>query len=102
MGPYGIGGIGIGGMSPKRWEQAGNSDAYYLRWEGAYAPDTVMTPATADHIAFNPDARFIDFAPPEMSLFGVTGDGTIGPLGFGKMLGASGKFDRCSVRRFPS
>ena len=102
MGAYGIGGQGIGGISPYRWKDG--ADYYFnrvwSRWEGEYAPYTKMTPVTDDDIAFNPDARFIDFAPPGTTLFGVESDGTIGPLGFAKMLIESGKFDRCTVRRF--
>jgi len=49
--------------------------------------------------AANPSARFIDFLPPEQSLLGEQSDGTVGPLGFGKLLMASGAFDRCAVRR---
>jgi len=59
-----------------------------------------MTPITPADLEMNPDARFIDFAPPGTKLYGAESDGTIGPLGFAKMLVASGKFDRCTVRRF--
>ena len=58
-----------------------------------------MTPATEAQLQQNPDARFIDFLPEGQTLFGVAGDGTIGPLGFGKILVASGELDRCAVRK---
>ena len=61
-----------------------------------------MTPVSQLDIDLNPDARFIDFAPPEVTLFGQVSDGTIGPLGFAKMMVNSGEFDRCTVRRFYS
>lgn len=45
------------------------------------------------------EARYIDFLPPDQSLFGRTSDGTVGPLGVAKILIDSGAFDRCAVRR---
>jgi hypothetical protein len=69
------------------------------RWRAAFSPNTQMTPVTEAQLAANPDARFIDFLPPEQTLFGLTSDGTIGPLGFGKLLVESGEFDRCVVRK---
>lgn len=50
-------------------------------------------------MAANPNARFIDYLRPGETLLGIAGDGTIGPLGFAKILVASGEFDRCAVRR---
>jgi len=95
-------GLQIAGITPHRWLQSwgGSIHSSLIRWMGQYMPNTVMTPATELDIELNPDARFIDFAPPGTTLFGVTGDGTIGPLGFGKMIVDSGEFDRCAVRRF--
>jgi len=58
-----------------------------------------MTPVTEVDMIANPDARFLDFSPPGTLVLGVAGDGTIGPLGFGKALVASGEFDSCMVRR---
>ena len=69
------------------------------RWEAQFLPSTVMTPVTELDVELNPDTRFIDFAPPEVTLFGQVSDGTIGPLGFAKMMVSSGEFDRCTVRR---
>ena len=69
------------------------------RWEAQFLPSTVMTPVTKLDVELNPDTRFIDFAPPEVTLFGQVSDGTIGPLGFAKMMVSSGEFDRCTVRR---
>jgi hypothetical protein len=41
----------------------------------------------------------LDFLPKGTLLFGEQGDGTTGPLGFGKILVQSGEFDRCAVQR---
>jgi hypothetical protein len=69
------------------------------RWEQLFLPGTVLTPATEEEIAANPDARLLDFLPPERELFGLHSDGTNGPLGFGKLVVQSGRFDECAVRR---
>jgi hypothetical protein len=86
-----------------RWMSLGcNSRSPYgfcNRVNGTYLPDTVLTPATEAQMAANPDARFIDFLPPDQALFGRASDGTVGPLGFGRLLVESGEFDRCAVRR---
>jgi hypothetical protein len=76
-------------------------------WNGApwprllrsFVPDTRMTPVSEN--AANQDAYrlFLDFLPEDQTLLGATSDGTIGPLGFGKLLLTSGTFDRCAVRR---
>lgn len=66
---------------------------------GAMIADTLMTPVTQELLDSNSDARFLDFMPAGTRLFGVEGDGTIGPLGFGRALVSSGEFDRCAVRR---
>lgn len=71
----------------------------YGRWNNQFIPDTFLTPSTAANVMANPDARFIDFLPPGETLLGQTSDGTIGPLGFGKLVVASGEFDRCAVDR---
>lgn len=62
--------------------------------------DTLMTPVSQATLETNPNAGLIDFMPDDYSLFGVTSDGTIGPLGFAKILVESGELDRCAVRRF--
>lgn len=64
-----------------------------------WALDTHMTPVSMTQATTEPEARFIDFLPPDQTLYGVSSDGTVGPLGLGKMLVASGAFDRCVVRR---
>jgi hypothetical protein len=71
----------------------------YARWRQSYIPNTVLTPITDEELAANEYARFLEFLPAGQSVFGVQSDGTVGPLGFGKMLVASGEFDRCAVRR---
>lgn len=106
----------------KRWERVGNAIAYlgvgawqipdvwttsqypyhgdpFARWARLWAPETRLTPVSAAVAAANPSARFIDFLPPEQSLLGERSDGTVGPLGFAKLLMSSGAFDRCLVRR---
>jgi hypothetical protein len=101
---FGAIGQHIAGLSPYRWnaiQKYGNPLWKQVPgWDAQYIPNTLMTPVSEMDIAMNPDARFFDFAPPGTTLFGATGDGTIGPLGFGKMIVASGEFDRCTVRRF--
>jgi len=94
----------VAGITPHRWDQI---SGYGLplwkekpRWDAQFLPNTMMTPVSNLDVELNPDARFIDFAPPEVTLFGQTSDGTIGPLGFAKMIVSSGEFDRCTVRRF--
>jgi hypothetical protein len=58
-------------------------------------PDTLMTPSTEAQVKANADALAIDFLPPDTTLFGQVSDGTVGPLGFGKLLVKSGVFDQC-------
>jgi hypothetical protein len=69
------------------------------RWNTAFIPGTRLTPITAAELTAHPEARMIDFLPPGESLFGIPSDGTIGPLGFAKMLVASGLYDRCAARK---
>jgi hypothetical protein len=71
----------------------------WARWRDAFKPNTVMTPVTAAEIIANPEAVMLDTMPSTYTLLGQHGDGTMGPLGFGKILVASGEFDRCAVRR---
>jgi hypothetical protein len=66
---------------------------------GSMIHDTLMTPVSAETLASNSDARFIDFLLPGTTLLGQAGTGTIGPLGFGEIVVASGAFDECAVRR---
>ena len=39
-----------------------------------------MTPISAADAEKNPEARFIDYLPPDQTLLGQTSDGTVGPL----------------------
>lgn len=73
--------------------------APYSRWRDAWKPGTVMTPVTEADVAANPEALLLDTLPVEKTLLGAHGDGTMGPLGFGKILVESGEFDRCATRR---
>ena len=93
-------GARIGGIGAWSLMELPVDDPDRLRWLAQFLPGTLMTPVTEVDMAFNPDARFLDFAPPGTDVLGVSTDGTIGPLGFGKALVASGAFDRCMVRRF--
>ena len=75
------------------------SGAPWPRLLRSFVPDTRMTPV--GHGAADDDAYrlFLDFLPEDQTLLGATSDGTVGPLGFGKLLLDSGAFDRCAVRR---
>jgi hypothetical protein len=64
----------------------------------AYSHDTFMTPVDEATIARDPNSALIDFLP-SGGMFGTDADGTIGPLGLGRMLVESGEFDRCAVRQ---
>lgn len=70
-----------------------------FRWRTAFVPGTVMTPVTPEQVAANPEAVLLDTMPQSYSLLGDSGDGTMGPLGFGKVLVRSGAFDKCAVRK---
>jgi hypothetical protein len=71
----------------------------YSRWRQSWVPGTVLTPITPAELAANPYAFFLDHLPRGQRLLGVEGDGTYGPLGFGKILLGSGQFDTCATRR---
>jgi hypothetical protein len=71
----------------------------YGRWATQFLPNTFLTPVTPERVEANPDARLIDFLPSDKTMFGTTSDGTIGPLGFAKMLVETGEFDKCAVRK---
>lgn len=71
----------------------------YSRWRDSFKPGTVLTPITMDQMRANPETVFLDTLDPGQTLLGTPGDGTIGPLGFGKILVRSGEFDRCAARR---
>jgi hypothetical protein len=71
----------------------------FAQWNKWYRPGSRLTPATEAEATANPYALFLDFLPPEDTLLGQVSDGTIGPLGFAKMIVAAGAFDKCVVRR---
>lgn len=93
------GGGAIGGVGNWRIEQLVSYDGNRKRFENTFLADTVMTPITQEAIDQNPNARFYDFLPPDQTLWGQRGDGTIGPRGLAKLMITSGAFDRCAVRR---
>ncbi|MFP2907010.1 hypothetical protein ACLESD_18585 [Pyxidicoccus sp. 3LFB2] len=80
-----------------KYPHSGNSPGY--RWRNAYLPNTLLTPVTAEQILANPEAVLLDTMPENYTLLGEHGDGTMGPLGFGKLLVRSGEFDRCASRK---
>lgn len=108
---YGTGHINFGGVGVWEWRRTwapsfadsqspGGVFWYqpYGRWHVSFAPDTFLTPVNPSQLMTNEDTRFLDFLPPGSTLFGRESDGTIGPLGFGKLLVESGEFDRCAVQ----
>ncbi|MCY1078790.1 hypothetical protein [Archangium lansingense] len=94
-------GVGTVWHWPARWRTGaypygGDPFSHWNRW---YSPDTLLTPVTEAQAQVNPEALFLDFLPPEQTLLGQVSDGTVGPLGFAKLIVAAGAFDRCVVRR---
>ncbi len=93
------------GVGEWTWDPAWREGEYpystepFAQWNKWYRPGSVMTPATEEEVAANPYALFMDFLPEEQTLLGQHGDGTVGPLGFAKIIVAAGSFDRCVVRR---
>lgn len=86
---------------PARWRQGqypygGEPFSHWNRW---YVAGTKMTPVTQAQVDADPLVVFIDYLPPDQTLLNQVSDGTVGPLGFSKLLLASGNFDRCVVRR---
>ncbi|MEM6995981.1 MAG: hypothetical protein AAF721_36070, partial [Myxococcota bacterium] len=94
------GGVELGGVGSWDLDALDTDDTFRERSLSTFQPDTLMTPVDTITIENNPDASLMDFMPDEYSLFGEKSDGTIGPLGFGKILVESGEFDQCAVRRF--
>ena len=93
--------LGIGNAHLPKWNTGQyplNGDPYD-RMRRLWLAGTKMTPVTTAQATAEPEALFIDFLPPDQTLYGATSDGTVGPLGFAKMLIASGSFDRCVVRK---
>lgn len=109
---HGVGHANFGGIGSWQWRRSGTvsfPDANspggiywrqpYGRWNVSFIANTFLTPVTPAQLMANADARFLDFLPPGERLFGQASDGTIGPLGFGKLLVSSGELDRCAVQR---
>lgn len=69
------------------------------RWKMNWLPATTLTPATKEQIDSAPRTLFVDTIPDSYTLFGQHNDGTMGPLGFAKILLGSGEFDRCAAQR---
>jgi hypothetical protein len=88
-----------------RWPNAWRTGTYpyggepFSHWNRWYTAGTQMTPVTQAQVDADPLVVFIDFLPPDQTLMGQVSDGTVGPLGFSKLLIASGQYDRCVVRR---
>jgi hypothetical protein len=77
---------------PYQWESL-------VHWRDTWVPGTVLTPLTAAEHAANPEAYLLDSMRPGETLYGATSDGTVGPLGWAKLIVQSGEFDRCMTRR---
>ncbi|CAM4037145.1 hypothetical protein COEX109129_05380 [Corallococcus exiguus] len=93
-------GVGTTWHWPIQWRKGvypygGDPFSHWNRW---YTADTLLTPITEAQEQVNPEAVFLDFLPPDQTLLGQVGDGTVGPLGFAKLIVAAGAFDRCVVR----
>lgn len=71
----------------------------FTRWRDSFKPGTILTPITTAELEANPETVFLDTMPSNYTLLGQKSDGTMGPLGFGKILIASGEFDRCATQR---
>ncbi|TSC29581.1 DUF1549 domain-containing protein [Corallococcus sp. Z5C101001] len=96
-----IGGVGNQRIT-KDWlsgQYPHTGNAPGLRWRNAFVPNTMLTPITPEELKANPESVLLDTMPESYTLLGVNGDGTMGPLGFGKLLVRSGEFDRCAARR---
>lgn len=95
----------VPGLGNGKWPAGWRQGVYpyrvdpFLQWNRWYRAVSVLTPVTQAEVDADPMAVFIDFLPPNQSLFGKVSDGTIGPLGFAKLLVASGNFDKCVVRQ---
>ncbi|MFO0728916.1 MAG: DUF1549 domain-containing protein [Myxococcota bacterium] len=95
----------IPGLGPNRVTAVQLSGQYpynglpYARWKDSFKPGTVLTPITMDQLRANPETIFLDTLDANTTLLGTAGDGTVGPLGFAKILVRSGEFDRCASRR---
>jgi hypothetical protein len=94
----GSGQLYLGGIGGWRWPDVVDGEPF-ARWSNTFVHDTVLTPVSDADITRYPNARFLDFLAPQSLLLGRSSDGTIGPLGFGKLLVDSGEFDRCTVQQ---
>lgn len=108
---HGLGHMNFGGIGSWQWRQTTqpsfadpNSPGGrfwfqpYGRWNVSFVGGTFLTPVAPARITANDDARFLDFLPAGETLFGLPSDGTMGPLGFGKILVQSGELDKCAVQ----
>lgn len=77
------------------WPYGGEPFSHWNRW---YTADTRMTPLVQPQIDTDPHTVFLDFLPPNQTLLNEVSDGTVGPLGFGKLILKAGAYDRCVVR----
>ncbi|MFL5318138.1 MAG: hypothetical protein ACJ790_00680, partial [Myxococcaceae bacterium] len=99
------GDVVFGGIGPFTWNGLKKNGTNQRdpepmeRWTTAFIPNTGLTPITDADLSAKPESRLIDFLPQGQTLLGQSSDGTIGPLGFAKMLVASGAFDRCATRK---
>ncbi|MBU8898895.1 hypothetical protein KRR26_25105 [Corallococcus sp. M34] len=93
-------GVGTKWHWPVRWRQGVYPYGVdpFSHWNRWYVADTKLTPITPAQEQANPEAVFIDFLPPDQTLLGQVSDGTVGPLGFAKLIVAAGAFDKCVVR----
>ncbi len=97
-----FGGLAVAGAGPWIYQDMLADCSYcqpVVRWGAAFVHDTLLTPVSEAELTANPQTRFMDFLQPGQQLFGEQSDGTIGPLGFAKMLVGSGEFDRCAVQK---
>ncbi len=93
---FGVGSSHYEGWETRRYPYGGDP---FERMARLWSPETKMTPVDEATATMNPESRWIDFLPPDQTLYGQISDGTVGPLGFAKLIVDSGLFDRCAVRR---
>jgi hypothetical protein len=100
---YDMLGVGNSHVSPNWINDARLGEPFSVdpwdRMRRLWVPETRMTPVDAATGMTEPESRYIDFLPPDQTLYGATSDGTVGPLGLAKLLINTGVFDRCAVRR---
>lgn len=101
-------GFGASYLMPKIggwvWPKVWRTGAYpyggepFSQWNRWYVAGSKLTPVTQAQVDADPTVVFIDFLPTDQTLLGQVSDGTVGPLGFAKLIVASGAYDRCVVR----